>query len=126
MELNIPKNDCFVFADHYTIAQMIANLLDNAIKYTKRGSVTIELLGTSTSYFAVRISDTGIGMSEEYQEKIFEPFTQEHQGYSRKYDGSGLGLSLVMKYAKLNDVDLTFKSKQTEGTSFKLVFPKNS
>ena len=103
---------------------MLANLIDNAIKYTKRGKIDLKLSKTSQNNIVVEINDTGIGMSEEFKNKIFEPFTQEEQGYTRKYDGSGLGLSLVQKYAKLNDTKLTFTSKKDVGTSFKIEFKK--
>ena len=123
LELNMPEKDCFVYADHYTTAQMLANLIDNAIKYTNRGKIAIDLKEPSPTKFVVKIIDSGIGISKEFQKRIFDPFTQEQQGYTRKYDGSGLGLSLVLKYAKLNEVDLTFESKKDEGTTFILVFP---
>ena len=101
---------------------MLANLIDNAIKYTKKGNIDIILTRNSKNLTEIEIADTGIGMSEDFQKKIFDPFTQEEQGYTRKYDGAGLGLALVMKYAKLNDAQLTFSSKKDVGTTFKIKF----
>lgn len=124
IKLQLKPQECYVFADQYTITQLIANLIDNSIKYTNQGSITIRLAQCSEQKVRIEISDTGIGMSDEFQTKIFNPFAQEEQGYSRKYEGTGLGLSLVQKYAKLNDANLTFTSKKGEGTTFILELDK--
>lgn len=79
---------------------MIANLIDNSIKFTNKGSIQIRLIKTLEQRVLVEIEDTGIGMSEEFQKKLFTPFTQVEQRYTRKYDGSGLGLSLVQNMRK--------------------------
>ncbi|HSH52324.1 MAG TPA: ATP-binding protein, partial [Bacteroidales bacterium] len=62
--------------------------------------------------------DTGIGMSEDYLSRLFTPFSQEETGYSRRYEGTGLGLALVNNYCKLNDAEITVKSKKNEGSTF--------
>ena len=110
--------DCIVYADQYTITQMIANLIDNAIKYTNSGKVDVKVEKLSERKVKVEIIDTGVGISEEFQQQIFKPFLQEEQGYSRKFEGAGLGLSLVKKYAELNKIKLSFISKKHIGTSF--------
>jgi len=122
LDLVLESTECFIVIDQYTITQMIANLVDNAIKYTNKGKIEIKLTKPKQTKVIVEISDTGIGMSEEFQKKIFDPFTQEEQGYTRKYDGAGLGLALVMKYAKLNGVKLSFTSIKAVGTTFKVEF----
>lgn len=111
-------NECYVEVDQYTTTQLIANLVDNSIKYTKEGTVSIKLEEYSDKEVAVEISDTGIGMSEQFQKQLFEPFLQEEHGYTRSFDGAGLGLALVLKYAKLNQIEISFKSKKDEGTTF--------
>lgn len=120
--LDIKLNECIVNADLYTTTQLLANLIDNAIKYTNRGKVEVKLYKNEKRKIIVEISDTGIGMSEEFQKKVFTPFTQEEQGYSRKYDGTGLGLSLVYKYAQINNIKLNFHSVKSEGTTFIVEF----
>ena len=99
-------------------------MIDNSIKYTEKGSIEIRLIKTSDQKTILEIEDTGIGMSEEFQKKLFTPFTQEEQGYTRKYDGSGLGLSLVQKYAKINKINLTFTSVKGVGTTFRIDLTK--
>jgi signal transduction histidine kinase len=78
----------------------------------------------SEQEIAVEIKDTGIGISKDFLPHIFENFTQEQQGYSRSYDGNGLGLSLVKGYCELNDIEISVKSVKHKGTCFKLLFNK--
>ncbi|MCR4416617.1 MAG: PAS domain S-box protein [Ignavibacteria bacterium] len=114
--------DVKIFADKYCITQAIANLIDNAIKYTKKGNVKISLRRNENSEVELEISDTGIGISEEYQKRIFEPYTQQELGWNRPYEGVGLGLVLVKNYLNLNGIDLTFTSKENVGTTFIIHF----
>ncbi len=65
-------------------------------------------------------------MSEDFQKRIFNPFSQEEQGYTRTYDGTGLGLSLVKKYADLNHAEITFSSEKKIGTTFEIIFKKQN
>ncbi|MGE5398782.1 MAG: sensor histidine kinase [Ignavibacteriales bacterium] len=112
-----------VKADSYTVNQIFANLVDNAIKYTKSGEVSVRLYQTSPDYLFVDVCDTGIGISDQYINQLFTPFSQEEQGYSRKYDGNGLGLALVKKYCELNNAEVTVNSRKGEGTTFTVKFP---
>lgn len=107
--------------DEYTITQMFANLIDNAIKYTDSGFVQIQVMDEK-EYLVVIIQDSGVGIAESYLERIFEPFSQEEQGYTRKYDGNGLGLALVKKYCDLNGAGIKIESKKCRGTLVKIVF----
>ncbi|WP_348265402.1 ATP-binding protein, partial [Salmonella enterica] len=71
---------------------------------------------------AVDISDTGIGISEDYLPNLFTAFTQEEQGYSRKYQGNGVGLALVKKYSELNEAEVEVRSEKGKGTTFTVTF----
>lgn len=116
---NIEENS-FVFCDHYSITQVFINLIDNAIKYTKQGSVEIKIYRESEN-INVDIIDTGKGMSNEYMDKLFVPFTQEEMGYTRRFDGTGLGLAIVKSFANLNNAKIRFTSEQGKGTTFTVV-----
>ena len=70
----------------------------------------------------VDVKDTGIGISEEYLPKLFIPFSQEEMGYSRKYEGNGLGLALVKKYIDLLGAEIKVESKKGEGSKFTVIF----
>jgi signal transduction histidine kinase/ligand-binding sensor domain-containing protein len=108
--------------DEYTITQLFANLIDNAIKYTNEGSITIEIKKDSDEFIVVNVTDTGVGISEEFQANLFQPFSQEETGYTRKFEGNGLGLALVKKYCELNNAKIFFSSKKGKGTTFTVVF----
>jgi len=110
-----------LFLDDYTIRQIFANLLDNAIKYTNKGSIKINLANQGDEV-SVSITDTGIGIKEEYLPNLFTPFSQEEQGYSRRFEGNGLGLALVKKYCELNNARIEVKSQKGIGTTFSVFF----
>jgi PAS domain S-box-containing protein len=111
-----------VTCDEYSVNQIFANLIDNAIKYTEEGEIKISIELNSESKIIVKIIDTGIGMSDDFLSNLFTPFTQEEIGYTRKYEGNGLGLALVKNYCQINNIDLAVKSKKGIGTEFKLTF----
>ncbi|PJA95919.1 MAG: hypothetical protein CO129_09105, partial [Ignavibacteriales bacterium CG_4_9_14_3_um_filter_34_10] len=108
--------------DEYSLYQSVVNIIDNAIKYTKKGSIKIKLQRNEKKKLQIEIADTGIGMSEEYLSRLFTPFSQEETGYTRKFEGTGLGLSLVKKYCDLNNIVIDVKSKKGEGSTFTLTF----
>ena len=110
-----------ISGDEYSIIQVFANLIDNAIKYTLKGFVQISLEKKEQDVI-VEIRDTGIGMSEEFLPMIFSPFQQEEQGYTRSFEGNGLGLALVKRYCHINNALIDVKSKKHEGTTFKILF----
>lgn len=120
--LNKTENDFAITADQYSLEQIFVNLIDNAIKYTNEGKIEISTYKNKEKKVCVKIADTGIGISQEYMYNLFKPFSQEEQGYSRKYDGSGLGLSLVKKYCEMNNAEIKVTSNKGKGTEFLLIF----
>ena len=115
-------DECIINGDEYTITEIFKNLVDNAIKYTSKGAVEIIVRKNLKNLTEVEIKDTGIGIEKSYLPELFEPFTQEESGYSRKYEGNGLGLALVKKYTKLNNAEIQIISKKGMGTSFVITF----
>jgi signal transduction histidine kinase len=114
-------NSTEVYLDKFSVYQAISNLIENAYKYTMQGGITIRIY-ENAGRLVMEISDTGIGISEEFLPKMFDPFSQEEQGLTRKYEGNGLGLTLVKRYCELNDIDLNVSSKKNAGTTFILTF----
>jgi len=112
-----------VFADKNCINSALINLIENAIKYTNEGSVQC-VLNEKKGQACLSIIDTGIGIGEDYQQRIFEPYTQESEGFTKDFQGVGLGLALTKRYLDLNDVKLELESKKGDGTTFTLIFPK--
>jgi PAS domain S-box-containing protein len=111
-----------VYGDEYSINQVFINLIDNAIKYTEIGNIDILVDRNEDNNISVSITDTGIGISKEYMPHLFEQFMQEERGYSRRYEGNGLGLSLVKKYCDLNKIGIKVVSKKGVGSKFTITF----
>ncbi len=111
------------------VKRLYMNIMSNAVKYNKKnGSILLkcrELPGGSDGQAVIEFTcqDTGIGMSEEYQKKIFEPFTQENADSRSRYGGSGLGLSIAKSLADCMQGTLTFESREGEGTTFVATIP---
>jgi signal transduction histidine kinase len=124
---NEMNRDCWINADLYTTIQIFSNLIENAIKYTHKGGIKISINSMEDSMqtkgFNICVSDTGIGISEEYLDKLFTPFSQEETGYTRRFEGNGLGLALVKKYCELNDAEVCVRSKKGIGSTFIVSFP---
>lgn len=124
----ILKNDLkdeALSVDGYTISQLVINLLDNAVKYTEKGSIIIRTYEEDRRK-KLDISDTGIGISKEFIPNLFTKFAQEEQGYTRKFEGTGLGLSLAKKYCEINKAEIMVESEKGKGTRFTIVFCQDS
>jgi len=111
-----------VFADEYCIHQALINLIENAIKFTPEGSIDIDITQMQDQ-IAFSVTDSGIGISEDYQERIFEPYTQESEGFTKNFQGVGLGMALTKRFADLNHIEIKLKSVGGVGTTFTLIFP---
>jgi len=111
-----------LYGDEYTIKNAIGNLVENAVKFTKTGSVKVILEQPDKKTIKLQVQDTGIGIEEEYLQYLFEPFRQEEMGYSRSYEGVGLGLALTHEYFKMNNAELSVTSKKGEGSNFTAEF----
>ncbi|MCU7495768.1 MAG: PAS domain S-box protein [Ignavibacteria bacterium] len=122
LENRTGKQEVKIFADEYTVGQIFNNLVNNAVKYTDRGKISMCVERNESDDLVVSVRDTGIGISEEYLPNLFKPFTQEEQGYTRKYEGNGLGLALVKKYCEMNDLKIEVESKKGLGSVFRIMF----
>ncbi|MDP3148252.1 MAG: PAS domain S-box protein, partial [Ignavibacteria bacterium] len=114
-----------ITADEYSITQVLSNLIENAIIYTKSGFVTVKLYQNPQNEILVDVIDSGIGIGGEYLGHIFESYRQEQMGYSRSYEGLGLGLALVKKILDLHNATISVESKKGEGTTFTINFGKS-
>jgi signal transduction histidine kinase len=109
-------------ADQRCLKQILLNLLSNAIKFTDSGSVTLNVTKES-GYIQFAVKDTGIGIAQEQQGNLFQPFQQLNNLPNRKYKGTGLGLVLARKLARLHGGDITIKSELGIGSSFNFLLP---
>jgi len=118
------ENTAVINADRYTVNQVFQNLINNAIKYTLKGYVEIYVKNLKDDKVKIEIRDSGIGMSDEYLQRMFMPFSQEDTGYKREFEGNGLGLALVKKYIELNHAEIQVESEKNIGSVFSVVFDK--
>lgn len=109
-----------VIADDKLLGQLLHHLIDNAIKFTIDGGISISAYAgiRDTSDVIIKISDTGIGIAPQHHKLIFEEFRQVSEGLSRTFEGSGLGLSLVMKISKLLNAKVWVESVPEKGSDF--------
>ncbi len=108
--------------DHFKLEQMFINLIDNAIKYTDNGKVSV-LLKQNDKEVIVKIKDTGIGIPKEHLDRIFERFYVVDKSRSKRLGGTGLGLSIVKHIVLLHNGRIDVKSLPGEGTEFVIIFP---
>ena len=117
-----------VYGSSLHFRQVLLNVLSNAYKYNvKNGKIffKIDKLGVENNIVTYKytISDTGIGMSEEFQKKLFTPFSQENEGKRSEYGGTGLGLSIVKRIVDIIGGTIKVSSKKNEGTTFEITLP---
>jgi PAS domain S-box-containing protein len=117
------ENSSVVFDEH-CLTEALRNLLENAIKFTEHGSVTVRLNRDEQGVMRLHVIDTGIGIDAAFQSKLLEPFSQEDSGMSRRFEGAGLGLALSRRYLELNGARLSVRSEKSVGSSFTISFPQ--
>lgn len=124
IELDLDLPQCEYEGNVEMINQIWVNLLGNAMKYTgENGKISVKLDDSQTDFISVSISDTGIGMTEEVKNHIFEKFYQADT--SRKSEGSGLGLALVQTIANLTKCTVLVESEPQQGSTFTVKMPKS-
>jgi PAS domain S-box-containing protein len=123
LQLRVPEEEVVVRSDRRSLSQIMINLTNNAIKFTDEGSVVIELDNERKNGNVVtrfNVVDTGMGIRQEDQEKLFARFEQLERSATRRYEGTGLGLYISQRLATLIDGDITFESEFGKGTKFVL------
>lgn len=119
------ENDLFIKSNKRLLSELILNLIDNAIKYNKdNGQVNI-LIKDLLNNFIIEIEDTGIGIDEKEQDRIFERFYTVDKSHNKK-DSSGLGLSIVKHIVKILNGEINLKSELGIGSKFTIKLPKNN
>jgi len=128
LTVNLDKKNNIAFVDTTRLQQSLMNLIGNAVKFTKNGSINIETKQKNregNTWTTIIIRDTGIGISQEDISKIFQPFQQASKETSIKYGGTGLGLAITHRICKMMGGDLTVASKQNEGSTFTIWLPND-
>lgn len=114
-----------LFNDPRRIKQILINLISNAIKFTNEGSVTVDALLKDEKTLIFSVADTGIGVKKEDMRKLFIPFQQIDATLTKKYEGTGLGLSLTQKMTGLLGGNISVKTEYGKGTKFTVTMPLN-
>jgi len=123
------QEQLYVFIDDVRLRQILINLIGNAIKFTSKGYVKVYIRVSKNSEpeknatVTVEVHDSGIGIPESKQKDIFEPFTQQDGQTTRKYGGTGLGLTITRKLVELMEGRISLISTPDHGSMFKIVFP---
>ncbi len=118
------KPETYIFADSVMISSVIHNLISNAIKYTKeRGKITLNS-SEKDNYVEVSVSDTGIGISKENLEKLFQPGEIFSTPGTKMEKGTGLGLLIAKEMVEMNDGKIRVESQENVGTTFYILLPK--
>ena len=127
LSLSINTSTKDISSDITKIRQILLNLLSNATKFTKDGKIDLiaEDNPNDSSKIEFKVTDSGIGMTPEQVQKVFQPFTQADEKTTRKFGGTGLGLTITKMFAEMMGGEITLTSKLNEGTTFIVSVPKH-
>jgi signal transduction histidine kinase/ligand-binding sensor domain-containing protein len=121
-ELDLHRVPDHICSDPTRLRQILVNLLSNSAKFTREGTILLRARGEGEQLL-LTVQDSGIGMTEEQQTRVFQEFVQADDSTTRKFGGTGLGLTLVKKFTDLLGGELALQSMPDQGTTFTLKFP---
>ncbi len=121
LEFQNDIDTAWILADPITLKDALANVIDNAIKFTDEGGVVVHAYREDGA-ICISVKDTGIGISEEYAQSLFSTFSQEEVGTTRRFEGLGLGMALTKKYLDINGATIRVDSVKSAGTTFWIRF----
>jgi PAS domain S-box-containing protein len=122
LKIIIKDEQVYSFLDERILRSIVNNLVSNAIKFTEKGTVSIQVDKNDRKALII-VSDTGIGIPEDSHQLIFEEFRQVSEGLNRGFEGSGLGLSITKRFTELMDGTISVKSQVGKGSTFTVSFP---
>jgi len=116
----LPKR---LVGDQFWLRQIVMNLVHNAVKFTEKGMVTVRFVKVDESHWAIQVVDTGAGIPEDAQKRVFQAFEQVYSPEVSKQGGFGLGLSIVAKLTAMMNGRIELKSEVGKGSSFTIILP---
>jgi signal transduction histidine kinase len=122
ISVSIDENINDITSDSMRVQQILLNLLNNAIKFTETGTISIRCFSIS-DFVKIQITDSGIGIESEKIEQLFKPFMQIDTGLTRKHEGTGLGLSICKKLTEMLNGKIEVESKPGSGSTFTVILP---
>ncbi|MEG4837986.1 CHASE4 domain-containing protein [Microcoleus sp. B9-D4] len=130
LNVECPNNIGELYSDQIKFTQILFNLLSNAAKFTHKGTITLSVErikndenSWDSEQLIIKCTDTGIGITPEQLQKLFQPFTQADASTTRKYGGTGLGLAIAQKYSQMLGGEITVNSEFGKGSTFTLMLP---
>ncbi|MDR2191867.1 MAG: HAMP domain-containing protein [Endomicrobium sp.] len=123
IEVFTPENLKKIYANEFNIEQLFINLIDNAVRYTDRGNISIRAKNIDGGFVEISVSDTGIGIPQRCLERIFERFYVADKARSKKSGGTGLGLAIVKHILNANNGSISVESKEGAGSTFTVRLP---
>jgi PAS domain S-box-containing protein len=123
LEVSVPPDIGPMHADLTKVRQILFNLLSNASKFTEGGTVRLEVARGGQDRITLRVQDTGIGMSDEQRGKLFKEFTQADDSTTRRFGGTGLGLTITKRFCEMMGGSVEVDSETGHGTTFTVTLP---
>lgn len=122
---NPVPHDLSIDSDLMMLRRVLENLVGNACKYTREGSITLSISQDTenTKLYLIKVEDTGIGIDAETQTRLFDPFSQGESSYTRSYEGAGLGLAICKKLTQILGGEISVESTLKKGSCFTLEMP---
>ena len=118
-----PATPAWLAGDPVRVRQILLNLISNALKFTEQGEVTVRIAPLAPRGIEILVTDTGIGMRQDQQDKLFQAFSQAEASTTRRFGGTGLGLSICRQLAEMMDGDISVTSEPGSGTTFRVALP---
>lgn len=117
-----PYEEIYSYLDERMLYSIVTNLVSNAVKFTKKGGITVKISKPSEDKFQVEVSDTGIGIPEDRIHIVFEEFRQVSEGMNRSFEGTGLGLTVAKRFTEMLGGTIEVQSTEDKGTKFTVTF----
>jgi PAS domain S-box-containing protein len=124
LEIDTSSAPARLRCDPQKLQQVLINLMSNACKFTTAGSVRLDVRAAGSGWVALSVQDTGIGMSEEQQAKVFRPFVQADSSTTRRFGGTGLGLAISQRFCEMMGGRIELTSKPGHGSKFTVWLPE--
>jgi len=124
LQVQIPDNLPPIMADHRAVAQILVNLLTNAVKFTPAGGTITLAVRHADGRFILEVADTGCGIPEDMLDRLGTPFLQVQSSMTRSHEGTGLGLALIKSLVALHDGEFAIASTEGQGTTVTVTLPE--
>lgn len=121
--VELPEVQVYVRFDYDLFSHALTHLIDNAIKFTEQGGITISA-DVDDHVVRIHVQDTGVGVGEEFRDRLFEAFSQESEGIDRTHQGSGLGLAVAQRLVEQMDGTIRHTSQKGKGSVFTIELPR--